>query len=189
MGNSGDLGERRAIEFFEQHGLTCVRYTKDELRTGGQTPDFKVYKGDEFVLYAEAKHVQEDNWEGGLRNDPIFNRLSNRVHEAAKQFAAVNPDYKLPNVLVFTNSDRLCSVQDLKCVLTGNQEIDSGPPEPMFKNISEGRIRDEKHSIDLYVWNDVYLGADSRFIRIFARESKHLELLRSLLQTEPKQTL
>jgi len=165
-----------------------VRYSKAELRGGSQTPDFKVYRGDEFVLYAEAKHIQEDNWEGGLRNDPIFNRLSNRIHEAAKQFAAVNPDHQFPNVLIFTNSDHVCSAQDLKCVLTGDQEIDGGPPEPMFKNISEGRIREEKHSVDLYVWNDVYLGADQRFIKLFAGESKH-ERLRSLLQPEAKQAL
>jgi hypothetical protein len=60
------------------------------------------------------KHVQYDEWldkqlaaaqpleiGGGLRHDPIYNRLADRIHNAANQFEAVNPDRQFPNVLIF----------------------------------------------------------------------------------------
>lgn len=65
------------------------------------------------VQQCEWKHVQYDEWlgkqlktakrleiVGGLRHDPIFNRLADRIHDATKQFGAVNRDHESPNVLV-----------------------------------------------------------------------------------------
>lgn len=200
MSKSADIGEERAIEFFAQYALTCVRYSKTELRAGGKTPDFKVYKGEEFVLYAEAKHIQEDLWldnqlkaappatpVGGLRPDPIPNRISVDIHQAAKQFAAVNPHHEYPNVLVLTNSDYQCHIGDLTAVIEGNVKFDSGLVEPMFKHISEGRIKDAKHTIDLYVWSNEYPGAKYKFQLRFMRGSKHVEQLCALLNVDPSQ--
>lgn len=198
MGNSGDLGERRAIEFFEHHGLTCVRYTKSELRAGGKTPDFKIYKGSEFVLYAESKLIEEDRWldnqlkaappgmlVGGLRPDPIPNRIAADIYTAAKQFGAVNPNDEYPNVLVLTNSDRQCNISDLRAVIDGNVQFDSGLVEPMFKHISEGRIKIPKHTIDLYVWCNETPGARYKYQLRFMRGSKYLERLCSLFGADP----
>jgi hypothetical protein len=197
MSDSGKVGEQRTIEFFAQYGLTCVRYTKDELRAG-KTPDFKVYKGEEFVLYAESKHAQEDTWlgdqlkaappfaiVGGSRPDPIFNRLSTYIHEAVKQFDAVNPNHEYPNVLVFTSSDRHCTMADLVSVLTGNFYAESGLVEPMYKQISEGRIKYEKHMIDLYVWCNDWAGAKHRFQMFWMKGSKHYGRLCELLNSDP----
>jgi hypothetical protein len=57
-------------------------------------------------LLLEAKHIELDNWpdmrmKGALpellvsdsRPDTIFNRFSNRIHEAVKKFNTVNPDH------------------------------------------------------------------------------------------------
>jgi hypothetical protein len=198
MSKSGDLGEQRAIEFLEQHGLTCVRYSKAELRAG-KTPDFKVYRGEEFILYAEAKHIQEDLWldnqlkspppgtlVGGLRPDPIPNRIAADIYTAAKQFNAVNADREYPNVLVLTNSDHQCDVRDLRAVIEGNLQFDSGLIEPMFRHISEGRIRVPKHTIDLYIWCNEVPGAKHKYLLRFMRGSKHLNLLCSLFGADPE---
>jgi hypothetical protein len=103
-----NVGERVAVNFFAKHGLRCERFTEQEMRQG-KTPDFRVFKGAEFAAYSEAKHVQEDKWledqlkaappmtiVGGSRHDPAFNRLSGHIHEAAKQFEAVNPSHDYP---------------------------------------------------------------------------------------------
>jgi len=159
-----NLAEEYAVEFCTRHGLRAERFIKVELRSG-KTPDFRVYRDEQLVCYCEAKHVQHDDWldkqleqaqpmeiVGGVRHDPIFNRLAEHIHKAAKQFDAVNNDHEYPNVLVFANSDRHCGFADLVSTLTGNFYAEGGSIEPIFRNVSEGRIREEKLTIDLYVW-------------------------------------
>src|SRR5216110_3025166 len=120
-----DNAEKFAEEYLKKRSLRPERFSKEERRRG-KTPDFRVFARADLVAYCEAKHVQYDEWldkqlekakpqqvVGGLRADPIFNRISNRIHEAAQQFDAVNPDHKIPNVLIFVNSDRHCTAEDL----------------------------------------------------------------------------
>lgn len=57
---------------------------------------------------------------GGARNDPIFNRLTADIHEAVKQFDAVNRDQEYPNVLALVNHDDMCGFNDVLGILTGN---------------------------------------------------------------------
>src|SRR5713101_5796572 len=119
-----NLGERAALEFFASYGMRAERFSKGEIRRA-RTPDFRVFKGKQLVSYCEAKHVRHDDWldkkmkdarpleiVGGARPDPIFNRLTTRIHEAAGQFEAVNPARDYPNILVFANSDGLCKFLD-----------------------------------------------------------------------------
>jgi hypothetical protein len=192
-----NVGEQFAEAFCERHGLTSHRFSKAEMRRG-KTPDFRVFKLDEMVLYCEAKHVQHDDWldrqledaqplemVGGLRHDPIFNRLAEHIHHAAKQFDAVNHDHEYPNVLVFTNSDAHCGFPDLLAVLTGNFYAESGAVEPIYKNVSEGRIREEKFTIDLYVWFNEWKGAEQKGSCFFNNGSRHYAKLCSLLGSDP----
>lgn len=123
-----------------------------------RTPDFRVRRKDELAFYCEVKHSQKDAWLdelGGARPDPTYNRVANYVHSAAAQFAAVNPDERVPNVLAIVNEDNMASYGDLQSVITGNCYPAEGPPLPMFCNFSEGRIREERYRIHLYLWFDV----------------------------------
>ena len=193
---SVNRGEQVALEFFAKHGMRAERFTKAQMQQS-KTPDFRVYDSDDFVLYCEAKHVQEDEWldkqlanaaplqiVGGARPDPIFNRLTDRIHEAAKQFDCVNHEHGYPNVLVFTNSDQVCGFFDLVAVLTGNFYAESGAVEHIYKQYSEGRIRQEKHTIDLYVWHDDYLGTTQKEKLYFNSGSKHYVALCTLLGSD-----
>ena len=192
-------GEIVAVEFLRKYGLRVERFTAEEM-SRSQTPDFRVFKGTDFVFYCEAKHLQEDDWldkqlreaaplqiVGGLRPDPIFNRISGRIHEAAKQFAAVNPEHKFPNVLVFTNSDRRCSFKDLVSVLTGNFYADNGSIEPIYAQYSEGRIKEEKLTIDLYVWHDEWEQREHLLYRFFYNQrSPYYAALCVLFNSDPQ---
>jgi hypothetical protein len=192
-----NLGEQFAVEYLAGHALRAERFTKAEMRQG-KTPDFRIFKGSEFVFYCESKHVQYDDWldkqlenakpleiVGGLRHDPIFNRLADRIHDAAKQFDAVNHDHEFPNVLIFTNSDTHCGFPDLLSVLTGNFHAEGGAVEPIYKEISEGRIREEKLTIDLYVWLNEWKGKQQKGTLYFNAGSKHYGAVSALFGSDP----
>jgi hypothetical protein len=90
---------------------------------------------------------------GGARGDLVQNRLTDDIHQAVKQFDAVNSDFSYPNVLAFSNNPRShCNYADLFGVLTGLFFAESGGRFPIYTHYSEGRIRDEKSRINLYIW-------------------------------------
>lgn len=190
-----NYAEQFAEKYLRAHDLRPERFSKTEKRKG-KTPDFRVRKAHELVFYCEAKHVQRDEWlhkqlseaqplelVGGLRSDPIFNRLSNHIHEAAQQFKAVNPDHAYPNVLVFANSDCQCGAADLRSVITGNFYAQGSTVEPIYTQYSEGRIRDDKFVIDTYVWWDDWTPTE-KFTRFLWASSSHKETIRRLLPRE-----
>jgi len=139
----------------------------------GKTPYFRVFRNKEFVMFCEAKHLQCDDWHynrldnaaprqivDGFRADPIFNRLTNHVHEAVKQFTSVNPNHEHPNTLFFANSDRVSDVLDLIAVLDGMFRAESGVRAPMCKQYTERRISEEKVTVDLFIWWNVWMSKE-----------------------------
>jgi len=192
-----DAAEQFAADYLKQHALGAERFSKEEMRVS-KTPDFRVFRQTELVAYCEAKHVQYDDWldeqlrearplqvVGGSRPDPIPNRLSAHIHKAAQQFAAVNPGHDYPNLLVFANADEHCTFHgDLIGVLTGNFYARGGAVEPIFEQFSNGRIREEKLAIDLYVWWDCW--KDAQRLRLwFWRDSKHYANVWALFDSDP----
>ncbi len=89
---------------------------------------------------------------GGARPDPTHNRITGQIHNAVGQFDAVNPAMEHPNVLAIVNGDDEAGMTDLIAVLTGNAYCESGDVWPMFREYSEGRIREEKLRVHLYLW-------------------------------------
>lgn len=193
-----DSAEQFAEQFLLSHSLRPEKFTKEERREG-KTPDFRVFKGTDHVAYCEAKHVQHDEWlerqlehakpletVGGMRLDPIFNRLTSHVHTAAQQFAAVNPDRKYPNILFFQNSDTACGMTDLLAVLRGNFYGKGGAVEPIYKQYSEGRIKDEKLTIDVYLWFDDWKASPQITKSYYWEDSRHYQTVCELLHSDPK---
>ena len=162
-------GEQAAADFFAKRGLRVQRFSKEEIQRG-KAPDFRVFRNKEFVMFCEVKHLQCDDWlykrldnaapgqvVGGVRAEPIFNRLTNHVHEAVKQFTSVNPNHEHPNTLFLANSDRVSDVLDLIAVLDGMFRAESGVREPIPTQYSEGQIRKEKFTVDLFIWWNVWM--------------------------------
>lgn len=106
-----------------------------------------------FAFFCEVKSLEKDAAEG-LRKDPVFNRLTDDVHTAVKQFDAVNSKVSCPNVLALVNHDKNCGFLDLIGVLTGNFVAENNEQHPIYKQFSEGRIKDEKARIHLFLWLD-----------------------------------
>jgi hypothetical protein len=152
-------------EWFATNGLHAQRFADAELSTG-KTPDFRVFRDGQLVAYCEVKSPR-DEWldnqlrdaapfqiVGGLRDDPTFNRIAGLVRKAVKQLDAVNPDRRLPNIVVIVNWADASHFSDLDEAMTGYLRLSDGTKAPTMLKISEGRMRDEKRRIDAYVWFD-----------------------------------
>jgi hypothetical protein len=92
---------------------------------------------------------------GGESKDSTFNRIARQIETASGQFDAVNSNRAVPNVLALVNLDDMSDVRDLDSVLTGNFYAESGEVHPIYKNVSEGKIRRLKGRIDMYLWFDM----------------------------------
>jgi hypothetical protein len=162
-----DANEILVAEFLSSRKFQCIRFSVDEIGRG-PTPDFRVYQGAEFCFFCEVKSIDKDKWlddqldsvppgtiAGGVRPDPVFNRLVSDIHQAIKQFDAVNPDTKHPNVLAFVNHDSICGIHDLYGVYTGNFLSDDGSKNSIYKKYSDGRIKKEKLKIHMFLWLNV----------------------------------
>jgi len=147
-------------------GISVCRFTKKE-KIDRKTPDFKILEADKLAFYCEVKSIDKDNWldnqlekakpgeiVGGIRQDPIFNRLTDDIYKAEKQFKSVNKKREYPNVLVLVNHDIYCKFNDLLSVITGNFYAKGDVVLPIDKKYSEGRIKNAEYIIDLFIWLD-----------------------------------
>jgi hypothetical protein len=156
------------------------------------SPDFRVLNDQERTFYCEVKNSEKDSWlgdqldeaesevlVGGLRKDPIFNRLTAHIHKARKQFDAVNVDEKKANVFVIYNEDKNYGFLDLLAVTTGNFYADDGSVHPIYKNFSEGRIKKDIENIHLFIWLDSHKPHRFLFNTINSKfQSEHCSIFR-----------
>lgn len=157
----------------EKYGLQCESFSKGEMRNR-KTPDRRVYRDQEFAFFLEIKEIAHDSWLSGVRPDPIFNRLTDDINTTVKQFDSVNPDLKHPNVLAFVNNDRMCGSLDLIGVFTGHLLLENGGMAAVYLNYSEGRIREKKNRIHLYLWFDSFKANKIFFNKADERHFIHL---------------
>ncbi len=172
--------------FLHRFALRCVRPTKQERRIG-KTPDFRVFDGDVFKFFGEVKSVRGDdalrrplaNSRSGSvmveRPDPAFNRLTADVHDAVKQFNAVNRDRSRPNVLAFVNLEDMSDFGDVLAVVTGDFFASDGTRQAIYRTYSHGRMRADQRSIDMILWLDAEL-ADPHRLHIEADAAHHATL-------------
>jgi hypothetical protein len=160
--------EKIVSDFLSTYDLKSKKFTKQEL-SNGKTPDYRVYRSENLFGYCEVKNTQEDSWldekldnakpgeiVGGLRKDPVFNRISAHIHKARKQFDAVNADEEHPNILAFYNEDAQSGFLDLMAVTTGNFFAEGGAVFPIYKSVSEGRVKNDIERIHLFIWLDAH---------------------------------
>jgi hypothetical protein len=148
---------------FAPHELELQKFTRAELLTG-RTPDFRVILKGSLVAFCEVKSPRDDWLDnqldqaqpgqivGGVRADPVFNRIARHIEKAVTQFEAVNNRRLYPNILVFVNHDDASGYADLIETLTGVFQASTGERYITVPHISEDRIGAAKQKIDLYVW-------------------------------------
>lgn len=186
--------EELVVNLLAGKGLRAERFSKAERRRG-KTPDFRVFQGETLKFFCEVKSVEDDTWleraldavvpgqvVGGLRVDPVFNRLTNDIHQATAQFMAVNHDSSVSNVMVFVNHDSMCYEQDMVSVLTGQFIADDGTAHRIYTKYSEGRIKNEIFIIHLFCWVE-----EGRFRMLTFNQTHpvHCNVLSKLLSYDP----
>ena len=95
------------------------------------------------------------------REDNAPTRVGNSIHEKCKQLSARSE----PKVLVFINDDHGMDFLDFEdafngFLLYGNETV-GYHKNIAARKVAEGRIRDEKWTIDMYVWINRYDGRHS----------------------------
>jgi hypothetical protein len=157
--------EELAAQFLRDKGFEVESIDKDRF---AKTPDFRLFKKGKFVGYCEIKTFERDIWldkmlatagpgelAGGVKNDPVPNRISNAIHTAAKQLMSVNQNHDALNILILVNRDKQSKYQDLVSVITGKWDPLAGIHDRTHEQFSEGRIQKDKYDIDLYIWLNV----------------------------------
>lgn len=184
--------------YWQDKGFEVGGYSRKELRDL-KTPDFRLSLGGSEVALCEVKSFQKDEWldnqmrdtadgefAGGLRPDPIFNRISTAIHTAYKQFESVNPDHNLLNFLFLVNHDSSAKPEDIDRVLTGMEDPLHGCFDPTCMEYSEGRIREEKKRIDLYLWMDSVKPGQLAMRRMLFGNPATQQTVCELLKIDPK---
>lgn len=190
-----DKDEQQIVGLLQKKGLQAREFKKKE-KDKSKTPDFRVFKDKKLIFFCEVKSIARDDWmersvagappgriviRGG--DDPRFNRISNKIHEAIKQFEAVNPNSEYPNVLAFMNHDDMCGWLDLYGVVTGNFLAEGGKKYKIYDKYSEGRLKGEKFKIHLYIWKDEF--KEERYFFNMAKE-KDLKKLCNYFSKDPE---
>jgi hypothetical protein len=184
--------------FLRDRGIESQRFDEREIPFS-KTPDLKLYRQGELVAFCEVKTFQHDAWldraleqaapdelAGGLRPDPIYNRISNAVHTAVRQLEAVNQRHEYLNFLVLVNRDKAAKAEDLTSVLTGYWDPLHGVFDKTHTAYSEGRIREEKRKIDLYLWMEpVKDGSLKERLYFFGNDGTR-DRVCNLLEMDPK---
>lgn len=150
---------------FDGRRLRLERFDRAET-LAGRTPDFKVLRDGALVAFCEVKSPRDDWLDeqledaksgevvGGARSDPTFNRIARHVAKAVTQFEAVNAKRDLLNVLAFVNHAGASGYHDLRETVTGMFHTETGDRIATMSHISDGRLKEARMKIDLYVWID-----------------------------------
>ena len=143
---------------FDLNGITLERYSDAALKSG-KTPDFKLLKNGTLHGFCEVKSPRDDYVfdapnESGFavrENVPTRRKLGSHIRQASKQFEAVNPGHKLPNIVVFVNHASGLERADLFATLSGIP-VPGGHPLELLPPKMQRRVREAARGIDLFVW-------------------------------------
>jgi len=178
--------ENTVRDFLKEHSLIAEKFSKKE-KNQSRTPDFRVFKKNELVFCCEVKSIEQDSFDelvlkhgfySRAGKNPIDDIISKKIHEAYRQFSAVNKGCNLPNVLVFVNHERtfqwkygalqrvvgeVILLIDGRYLHVGNRAID-------------GRIKTEKFDIHLYIWIDVFRNTEPLFLFLQSNKTHYYDL-------------
>jgi hypothetical protein len=165
-----ELDEEKYVrELFARLYGTTLRKVSESRDTGAKTFDHELLAGGKRVAAIEVKRLgrvprtPENGWKRDdstgfmTRTDNGAARVGDAIHKAYKQLST-STDTKM---LVFVNDDSM-DFLDLKEALDGyliygNEEV-GYHKNIAGRKVAEGRIRDEKAMIDLYIWINRYEG-------------------------------
>ena len=143
--------EIRAASFLRAHGLSPERYPKVRGRGRVKTPDYQVCGPDDLFFLCEVKSVLTATGLKGILHRTIFNSLTENIHEAVKQFRAVNSTHSVPNVIIWISHNFQINVHTFLDLVKGGITIQEFLIADLTK-FRRGRFDREINDVDLHVW-------------------------------------
>jgi hypothetical protein len=141
------------IRFFRTKNIEACHFPK---QSKGKKADFDLYLGNCNFGYCELKSILDYEF-SGLRQDPTYNKIQNKIHEAAKQFYSVNPNHMKPNIVFFINHSKKVGWRDLWYVLTGQMTPPTQPSEPIdLRYLQRLLKKDDLSALDYFIWADTF---------------------------------
>lgn len=134
-------------DFKDKYNIELIKIPE----TARRSPDFKGCFDKKLHFYMELKTIKEDEFTNGIRNDPVFNRISSKIHIAFKQLIEINPDHLYSNIILFYNYDNSIDETYLDNIITDMFFAYDGSSHPIYKQFTR-RIKDERRLIDLFLW-------------------------------------
>ena len=115
------------------------------------------------------------------KDEKLISELLTSYNLVAKNFSKEETRKgKTPDFRVF--HDEKCKIHDLINILTGVDLANNGSVLPLFQYYSEGRIRDEKKRIHLFLWVD---SIDSKGFLFSDTNESHYHALCNLFGKDP----
>jgi hypothetical protein len=104
-------------------------------------------------LFEFPREIKPGEFVTETRPSPTSNNLARQIESAVEQFDRVNPDHKLPNVLVLVNHAVGRTRSDLHITLAGIP-LPGGPNLFTLKLDHLKRVWEAARRIDLFIWVD-----------------------------------
>ncbi|MDY0094923.1 MAG: hypothetical protein RBT80_19685 [Candidatus Vecturithrix sp.] len=141
------------IRYFLSKKMNAKHFPK---RKVGKKPDFELYLEKTLFGFCEIKSIVDYEF-SGLRHDPTYNKIQNKIHEAADQLKAANPEHTVPNIVFFINHTDKVGWADLWYVLTGQLMPHDWPSKLVdltyLKRLVE---KDDLIVVDYIIWADTF---------------------------------
>ncbi len=153
--------------FKDRYGI-LLRKIDERDGIEGKKPDFEYIKNGRRFFVCELKDYcivypsEKDGWditrhpdgsEEATRNSSAPNKISRNIYSAYKQLR----EYDEPKILIFLNKSSGLNISDLDETLKGYFEFSAGGRKYIdyyASCASEGKIKDIKSKIGLYIWID-----------------------------------
>ena len=185
--------KQSAIKYFEKKGIEARPFTKTSAMPN---PDLKLYIDGNLFAYCELKSIMPyeldlpSNLPSGQiyqdeHNDPAFNSIQNKIHEASKQLRSVNPDHDLPNIVFFLNHHKYRGIQDLRWVIKG-QPSEKAPDVFDMTYLRRLFEKDDLSVVDYIVWIDSFSNKAFYYVR---SESPFRDILNEKISSKAWQVL
>jgi hypothetical protein len=168
-----------------------LRKLPESQRTGEKAADFELLVGDARLAVIEIKRlirtprIPENGWDvverdgvrtATRRTDNAPQRVAKLIQEAWRQLQL----YQDPKILAFVNDETLADGGDLDEAFNGFMEYRNengvGYTNVASRRLANGRIRNLKWNIDLYIWIDRARAAEPVF-KVVTEEGHRLARL------------
>lgn len=170
------LSEKHILQLFQSRYQIHLEKIDERGGEKGKTPDFEYRENGKQVFVCELKNFQnlrpseKTGWKIKKHSDTFtsFSRISNAIHRVSDAIHHAHKQlehYDTLKVLIILNQNWKLGVDNLEETIKGYRVLGMDDEGTLIDNYakraSEGKIKNIKMNIDLYVWIDSFTKYDA----------------------------